>query len=84
MTSQKNQTPSLYSQLKPKFFRVYTIGKLLVWISSRRSMDHLKMLLLLSCVEIVVVLKVVLGDCNKKKVSNGKYKQLRTCKESNN
>ena len=38
--------------------RVYTKCKLLVWISSRHSKDHLMMHLLLSFVEILVVHKV--------------------------
>jgi hypothetical protein len=55
--------------------KVYIKCKLLVWISSRCSKDHLMMLLLLSCVELMVVHKVVQGDSNKKELvmENKKY-----------
>jgi hypothetical protein len=55
--------------------KVYTKCKLLVWISSRHSKDHLMMLFLLSCVEIMVVHKVVPDGCNKNELvmKNKKY-----------
>ena len=48
--------------------KVYTNWKILVWISSHPSKDHLMMLLLLFCVEMMVVHKVVQSGNVKKKL----------------